>query len=106
MILIVGGMAQGKKKFAEDMFAGAEAVRWADGASAALEDFAQAPFGCHFHLLIRRLMEGDPALRAGEMWLSMAAKEELAQALTRFLLERCRSRSADHIAVFYGSAYP
>ena len=70
MILIVGGMAQGKKKFAEDMFAGAEAVRWADGASAALEDFAQAPFGCHFHLLIRRLMEGDPALRAGKMWLS------------------------------------
>ena len=58
MILIVGGMAQGKKKFAEDMFAGAEAVRWADGASAALEDFAQAPFGCHFTFLSAGLWRG------------------------------------------------
>ncbi len=107
MILVVGGMAQGKRRFAEEtvlrgMFGGENAaagreaacgpVRWADGERASFAEFAAAPFGCHFHSLIRRLLAGDSSLMAEEKWLRMADRLELAGELTDFLFEQCRDR--------------
>ena len=107
MILVVGGMAQGKRKFAEGMFAdraiagsafsensgGGEAKAswdWADGAKASLEEFGASPHGYHFHLLIRRLLEGDPSLLADSGWHGPA--EDLPQRMAEFLLGTCRDR--------------
>lgn len=101
VILIVGGMAQGKRQFAEALLSEgrlserldeSRPVRWADGGQVSLEEFAAAPFGCHAQLLIRRLLERDPSLTTDPQWTSIAAEEQLGRALTELLLRRCRDR--------------
>ena len=91
MILIVGGMAQGKRQLAEALLSEgrlserldeSRPVRWADGGQVSLEEFAAAPFGCHAQLLIRRLLERDPSLTTDPQWTSIAAEEQLGTALS------------------------
>ena len=57
---------------------------------ASLEEFGASPHGYHFHLLIRRLLEGDPSLLAGSGWHGPA--EDLPQRMAEFLFGTCRDR--------------
>lgn len=80
MILITGGMAQGKREFVCRQFSGWEAD-WAEGERDTWEHFREAPFCCDLHLMIRRKMtELDPEGRQ--------TPEELAGLLADQLLEK------------------
>lgn len=93
MILVTGGMAQGKRAFAQRTFAPGEAgtLLWADGGEADWEEFLKAPFCCGFHLLLERLFAGDPALRAPRKLYALRDRE-LAKAVCAALLEGCPDR--------------
>ena len=87
MILVTGGMAQGKRGFVEreltgelasgqaagmtgepdDGQAGGRAVAWVDGAAAEPECFLSAPFCHNFQAFVRRIVSGEVAVNLAEL---------------------------------------
>lgn len=59
MILVTGGMAQGKRSFVERELAGEGPVLWVDGAAATAEELCSAAFCFNFHAFVRRVLSGE-----------------------------------------------
>lgn len=63
MILIIGGIGQGKRSFARQQAArrkggaASESISFVDGSSASWEEFLNAEYGCNLHLMIRRRLQ-------------------------------------------------
>lgn len=59
MILVTGGMAQGKRAFVERQLAGEGPVSWVDAAVATEEELCSASFCFNFHAFVRRALSGE-----------------------------------------------
>lgn len=79
MILIIGGMAQGKRDFAEEHF-GIAHEAWTEGAEASLEEVLSSSC-CHdLHLLFRRLLKEGKSLEGLEEELALRGPERVMAA--------------------------
>ncbi|MGN0371423.1 MAG: bifunctional adenosylcobinamide kinase/adenosylcobinamide-phosphate guanylyltransferase [Enterocloster sp.] len=104
MILVVGGAAQGKRRFAEERLREcsgsadgkpvsgsvgeiAEKILWSDGRTASLEAFARSRFCCNFHLLVRRILSEDSSLGMSGFW-KKAEEESFPAIMASWLLEK------------------
>ncbi len=80
MILIIGGMAQGKRAFAEERFGMGDAESWTDGEKASWEQVL-ASSRCHgLHLLFRRLLKEGGSLEGLEAALFSSRPERVLVA--------------------------
>ncbi len=94
MILVIGGMAQGKRAFVErTLLPERSALIWTDGETAGWTEFLEAGLCCNFHLLLRRLLEGR--LAPEEEWARRWREEAPAERLAALL----KARRPDRILV-------
>lgn len=108
MILVTGGMAQGKRAFVERELLAGEAegrkkehkAEWTDGAEASWEEAAAARYLFNFHRLVRRIIAGEASAMPSDSCEVLTASEDAPASFSPVDLARLLFRARpDRIVV-------